>query len=270
MDGIPEHGPCWVDVMSSDLDAAKRFYRTLFGWETTSTEYKEFGEYSMFVKDGIAVAGLGANSSGFKDSWTTYLAVEDIDATLAAVVKRHGKILMPMTDTGDFGKLAVIAGPGRAVVGLWQAGSFKGLNPPDAAGFPLWHTLNTYRFDEVFNFYCNVMGWRPQLPPPDAAIRYAAFQTGDSIRTAIFDAAAAGMVRPSRWWVSFGVPDVAAAVAWVEVLGGKVLVEPLETPFGKVALIADPGGAEFYVAEPGYRPILPPTDPWDISWVSEL
>lgn len=270
MDGSPDRGPCWVDLMSSDPLVAQRFYSALFGWDLVQTEYLEPRGYSMFWKNGVPVAGLGSNSSGFTDSWTTYMAVQDVEVTLIDAVKHRGTVLMPSVGLGGLGTLAVIMGPGKAVVGLWETATLMAYQTPDAAGFALWHTLNSYRFDEVFNFYCTVLGWRPHLPAQPTSIRYATFQTGGGIRAVIFDAAAAGMRRPSRWWVSFGVPDVEAASRQIIGLGGRVVVAPIETPFGPMALVADPSGAEFYLAEPGHRPLVLPKDPWDISWVTEL
>lgn len=256
--------------MSSDLAAAKNFYGELFGWDCTSLEYDGFGDYSIFSKDGMPVGGLGKNSATFSDSWTTYLSVDDIEAAQASVSRHGGTVLMPTMDHGEFGKMAVAMGPGDAVLGLWQRKSVPGFYCPDAPGYPIWHTLNAYRFDAVFEFYCTAMEWTPQLPLTSTSIRYGTFQTGNTIRAAIFDAAAAGMTRPSRWWVSFGSDDVDATVAEARKAGGQVLGKPIDTFFGKIALIADPGGAEFYVAQSGQRPVVSPTDPWDLTWVAEL
>lgn len=271
MDGIPDQGPCWVDVMSSDRAAAERFYRELFGWRCVPVNHEGFGDYSVFLKEGLPVAGFGANTSSFADSWTTYLSVEDVEIAQAEVIRHGGTVLMPTMDNGAFGKMAVMTGPGKAVVGLWQRLDYPGFRCLDAPGYPIWHSLNTYRFDAVFNFYCTIMDWIPQLPKERTEVRYATFRTGDSIRVLIYDAAAAAeMKKPSRWSVSFGVADLAESVRNVERAGGRVLVEPFETFFGGMALVADPGGAEFYLAPAGNRPLVMPRDPWDISWVSEL
>jgi predicted enzyme related to lactoylglutathione lyase len=46
------------------------------------------------------------------------------------------------------------------------------------------------------------------------------------------------------------VADTDAAVAKVAELGGSVVVEPFDTPAGRIALVTDPQGAAFSVIQP--------------------
>ena len=53
---------------------------------------------------------------------------------------------------------------------------------------------------------------------------------------------------PSNWSVVFEVDDTDAAVAKVQELGGRVLMEPMEIPeVGRFAVVADTWGAVFQV-----------------------
>jgi predicted enzyme related to lactoylglutathione lyase len=54
---------------------------------------------------------------------------------------------------------------------------------------------------------------------------------------------------PSHWLVYFGVADTPASVAAAEAAGGVVLLPTTETPFGRLATLADPAGATFCVIE---------------------
>ncbi len=47
----------------------------------------------------------------------------------------------------------------------------------------------------------------------------------------------------------FGVADTLAAMSAAEQHGGAVLQQDLETPYGRMASIADPAGAAFMVIE---------------------
>jgi predicted enzyme related to lactoylglutathione lyase len=49
--------------------------------------------------------------------------------------------------------------------------------------------------------------------------------------------------------VYFGVADTAATAAAAERAGGSVLAPPFETPYGRLAALADPGGATFWVIQ---------------------
>ena len=47
---------------------------------------------------------------------------------------------------------------------------------------------------------------------------------------------------PNHWHVYFAVADADAAAAKVTELGGSVLVEPFDTPVGRMAVVARPAG----------------------------
>ena len=75
-DNVPAGAPCWVDLMSSDVEKSKAFYGELFGW-TADEPNPEFGGYTNFRKDGEQVAGLmTAQEAGMPDVWSVYLAVD--------------------------------------------------------------------------------------------------------------------------------------------------------------------------------------------------
>ena len=50
---------------------------------------------------------------------------------------------------------------------------------------------------------------------------------------------------PAHWSVYFGVADTDAAVAKVSDLGGTTLRPAWETPYGRMAVVADNHGASF-------------------------
>ena len=69
--------PCWVDLMSPDVDASTAFYRAVFGWEATDQHDDEGNRiYVMFTLDGKSVAGLGGQPPGMDGMppvWDTYI-----------------------------------------------------------------------------------------------------------------------------------------------------------------------------------------------------
>lgn len=50
---------------------------------------------------------------------------------------------------------------------------------------------------------------------------------------------------PGGWRITFGAEDVDAAVKTVVALGGSVEREPENTPYGRLAVVVDPGGVSF-------------------------
>src|SRR5436305_14861705 len=115
--------PCWVDLLSSDTEAAQRFYGEVLGW-TAEVSGAEFGNYVNFNSDGYRVAGMMANQpeSGTPDLWNTYLSTDDLAATVEAAVQAGANVISPPMAVGDLGSMAILADPAGAVVGAWQPG----------------------------------------------------------------------------------------------------------------------------------------------------
>jgi predicted enzyme related to lactoylglutathione lyase len=55
---------------------------------------------------------------------------------------------------------------------------------------------------------------------------------------------------PNHWHVYFAVADTDAAIAKAADLGGSVLVQPFDTPVGRMATVRDPQGAVFSLIQP--------------------
>lgn len=56
---------------------------------------------------------------------------------------------------------------------------------------------------------------------------------------------------PSHWMAYFAVADCDAAVARVVALGGSLVREPFDSPYGRIALVAGPQGETFSVLQAG-------------------
>jgi predicted enzyme related to lactoylglutathione lyase len=54
---------------------------------------------------------------------------------------------------------------------------------------------------------------------------------------------------PTGWLTCFAVASADDAVGTVEAHGGTVLVAPMDTPFGRFAVVEDPWGAPFEVMQ---------------------
>src|SRR6185437_7808906 len=124
----PVGTPCWVDLMTPDLDAARLFYEQLFGWHLTDLG-PDAGGYLMAGVGGKQVAGLGPQQegqAGHPAVWTTYLATDDAAATCEAISKAGGQVFLPAMDVMGSGVMAVAADPTGAVFGLWEAKTHTG------------------------------------------------------------------------------------------------------------------------------------------------
>ncbi|MGN7799134.1 VOC family protein [Leifsonia sp. 22587] len=244
--------PCWVDYSSTDVPRARDFYSALFGW-TADTAGEEYGGYVTFRRDGRAVAGLGpVMGDGAGDNWLTYLLVEDAAQTEHAALRAGAQVIAPTMLVGEQGRMAVIADPGGAVVGLWDPEQHRGFDLVAEVGAPAWHELYARDFRAQVDFYTKVFGWTTQVLGDTADFRYSTFGDPDSPSGGVFDAN--GMLPegvPSHWVVYFGVTDAAAAARRVVELGGTVIRDPWDSEFGRFAQATDPLGGLFFLHEVG-------------------
>jgi predicted enzyme related to lactoylglutathione lyase len=118
-DRFKQHGAfSWFELMTTDTDGAKKFYTSLFGWET---EDMAMGDMNYTVWN-VAKEGVGGlmpippQDEGQPPAWGVYVTVDDVDATAAKAEELGGKILMPPTDIPTVGRFCVLQDPQGAVI----------------------------------------------------------------------------------------------------------------------------------------------------------
>lgn len=242
----PAGVPCWVDLTTPDVSAATAFYRDVVGWDVEDGG-NEYDGYLTAHRDGAAAAGIGPLPEGVRPAWTLYFASDDADGTAAAVTAAGGEVLLPPGDVGPLGRMFIATDPTGAVFGVWQAGNHIGASLVNEPGGLVWEDLRSPDPDTARAFYAIVFGHVMDALPM-AGTDYATFRHPDE------EAPLGGMgglmgSERSQWLAYFCVPDaaVAVAVAAAQRAGGKVLGTDYGTPFGDMAHLADPAGAEFLV-----------------------
>ena len=111
--------PNWVDLQTTNQDAAKAFYAGLFGWTYDDQPMPEGAVYAMAMLRGQPVAAIAPQSpeltaAGAPPVWNTYLAVDSADEATARVEAAGGKVGMTPFDT-PVGRIAVLIDPQGAV-----------------------------------------------------------------------------------------------------------------------------------------------------------
>lgn len=238
----PAGAPCWVDVSSSDIEASRRFYGSLFGWETQTVEGG--GGYTMCTLRGSYVAGIGPlMDPGQPPAWATYVSVDDVEAALGRVDEAGGKVLAGPMDVMAAGRMAVVADRSGAAVSLWQAGEHPGAGLVNEAGTLCWNELSTPDPDGAVAFYGPVFGWGARSSPM-GEVSYTEWQLGERSVAGMMPSRAGDGV-PPHWLVYFGADDCDAATATAETLGAAVRVPATDFPGGRFSVLADPLGAGF-------------------------
>jgi uncharacterized protein len=130
----PAGVPCFVDTLTPDIEAAKRFYGAVFGWEFTGPGAMPDdppGEYFVARLRGRDVAAVGtrpadgadgADGEGPSSGWNTYVAVSSADDAAAQALALGGAVLVEPFDAPPAGRMAVIADPSGATLCVWEAG----------------------------------------------------------------------------------------------------------------------------------------------------
>jgi predicted enzyme related to lactoylglutathione lyase len=119
--------------------------------------------------------------------------------------------------------------------------------PRPLQGSNVWYELMTTDPDGATAFYGNVVGWRiSESIPGDQDYRMIGRSDGG------FAGGVLGLTDEMRqhgarpiWLGYIGVDDVDATVSKIEAKGGKALMPVFDIPQGRIAMVADPQGAEF-------------------------
>jgi uncharacterized protein len=269
---ITAGSPVWVDLGVPDLDAVKGFYQSLFGWDFQDSG-PEFGHYHMIMNGGAPVGGAMSqmdSDAGQPAAWTVYLKSDDIAQSLTDTAAAGGSVMVPAMPVGDLGQMGVVVTPGGEVLGVWQNGSFDGFALNRALGAPVWFEVMSFDFDADAEYYRTVWGWRPTLlgedgqeasggdagdqrggEAGDEGGRYANNHPGEAASAGLCAADPSWFPEgtPSYWRAYFAVENADAAAELIRQQGGAVLDGPMDTPFGRLATVADPAGASFQIAE---------------------
>jgi predicted enzyme related to lactoylglutathione lyase len=240
----PNGTPCWVDYGASDLDATKSFYRSLLGWEYTGGE-PEFGGYLTANVNGRAAAGLGPQQDpNDPPRWTTYFATDDAAATSSRIKDAGGTVLVEPMEVGPMGTMVIALDPQGNPFGLWQSGLNTGVRIHNEPGALAWNEAAVDDPEAARAFYSAVFDFRFDEMPDSGG--YTTFTTGDHPLGGLGGHQPGS---PKGWTTCFAVTDTDAAVSAVEAAGGKVTMAPMDTEFGRFAVLEDPWGAPFSVMQ---------------------
>ena len=118
-----KHGQfSWNELLTTDPNAATKFYTQLFGWTTQDFPMPDF-TYTV-VRMGGADMGQGGimpiptHAKGMPPSWFSYVTVDNVDATAKQAEQLGGKIMVEPTDIPQVGRFAVIQDPQGAAISI--------------------------------------------------------------------------------------------------------------------------------------------------------
>ena len=110
-----------IELTTSDLGAAKKFYKKLFDWKLTDVPMGPGGAvYTMIAPGKGAGGGMQAQPMpGAPVTWLPYVEVDSVKKALAKAEKGGAKVVLPSMDIGKNGIIGIFADPAGALLGVW-------------------------------------------------------------------------------------------------------------------------------------------------------
>lgn len=240
--------PCWADVTAVDVPGAQEFYGAVFGWTFTPAD-AGLGGYVTCLLGDRRVAGISPPPPGdvhLSPAWSVYLASHDLDDTAARASKAGGTVVLGPIEIPSNGRMLFGFDPTGAAFGSWEPGPLSGLQAYREPGALTWAELNTREPIAADSFYRALFGYH-QLPIGVGSDYTAWSLHGDEPvcgRLLMTDDWAG--ISP-HWMAYFEVTDADTAIDHALTTGGTVTMGPFDSPHGRVAVLADPGGAVFTI-----------------------
>jgi predicted enzyme related to lactoylglutathione lyase len=122
-----------MELSTSDVEAAKEFYQAIFGWQYHDMD-SPTGPYTFVMAGEKPIGGMQANPMPeVPSNWLGYIGVESVARTVAEIESHGGKVLLPETQVGEMGKLAIFTDPQGAAFAIWEAVMPAASEPPPSA-----------------------------------------------------------------------------------------------------------------------------------------
>lgn len=243
---------CWIELHTSDQNAAKKFYAALFGWEPDDNPMGPNDFYTEFKLQGREAAAACTlrpehRDQGVPPHWAIYIAVENADAATVKAQQLGGKILAPAFDVMDAGRMAILEDPTGANFCIWQANKNTGIRIANVHGALCWADLSTTDVKRASDFYSALFGWQIAADPKDQS-GYLHIKNGEHFIGGVPPSKYRQPGTPPHWLAYFLVDDVDASAAKAKQMGATFYVQPMTVEgVGRMAVVADPQGAVFAI-----------------------
>ncbi|MEZ4405335.1 MAG: VOC family protein [Polyangiales bacterium] len=252
----------WYELMTTDPDAAARFYGAVVGW-TIGPRGEPSGapDYRMIARsDGGSAGGVLAitddmTKGGARPRWLGYLHAPDVDVAVAAIKADGGRSLM--RTTLPVGEIAMVTDPMGAPFYVMapkpppgRPDAVSDVFDPRAAQRVRWNELASADLARAKAFYARHFGFAfNEVMSMGPMGDYCFIDHADTRPGAVMQKPAESPL--DGWLFYFGVESVAAAKRAIEAGGGTVIRDAHEVPGGDWIVVAsDPQGAPFGVVGP--------------------
>jgi predicted enzyme related to lactoylglutathione lyase len=241
---------CWIELATSNQNAAKSFYTALFGWTVRDVPMGASGVYSLLELEGRIAAGAFAiseseSAAGVPPHWHLYVAVASADEAAKRAGELGGKVMEAPFDVGDRGRAALIQDPTGAFFSGWEAKQRSGVGVTGEPGSFCWADLTTGDQARAKTFYEGLFGWKLTFGEGKES-GYLHIVNGENYIGGVPPAHQGSGNQPPHWLIYFAVADVDKAFQRAKDMNARIILRPMDFEgVGRVAMLADPQGAVF-------------------------
>lgn len=243
----------WGDLLTNDVPAATAFYGKVFGWtfETVGAA-ADRDVYTKVLSNGRPIAGIVSPRTAVVERgarWIGLVSVPDPAAAAKRVGELGGSVVMTPRTLAGRGDVALLSDPAGALFAVIRTATG---DPPDVAGREnewIWVELWANDPSREAQFYRSVF---------DYGVSTTAGGAPGSIVLTAGGRARAGVLRKpdaelSTVWIPYvRVRNVMETVERALAAGARVVIAPTPHHRSRTAVLVDPSGAPFAVAE--WRP----------------
>ncbi|MFO1394360.1 MAG: VOC family protein [Steroidobacteraceae bacterium] len=242
----------WAELLTADVGTAAQFYGRVFGWTfETYGPQDDFKTYTVVHSGDTPIGGMvyakPERSEKFPSSrWVGFFSVADVGTTAALVEREGGRVVIGPRELGERGTEALLMDPEGGLFGVIHA---TGGDPGDYLAADdqwLWAELWATAAQKMSAFYRGV----GPFEVVDGAVKGEAsgyqLWSGGYARAGILERPAKV---PTTWLPYVRVGSVTDTTAKAVAAGGRVVMQPTAFHGTQVAVILDPTGAPFAIAE---------------------
>ena len=146
----------WIDLVTQDVDAAKRFYGDLFNWT-----FRDSDRYTEVLHEGRAIAGVvPAKDADQGSEWVGNLSVADVDEAARAFGEAGGIVEIAPVEAPDRGRMALVSDREGALLLLVRSSQGDPTDEDPKLGSWLWRELWTHDVSAAVDFYSGIGGYQ--------------------------------------------------------------------------------------------------------------
>ncbi|KAA9149977.1 VOC family protein [Amycolatopsis acidicola] len=250
---LPSGIPCWIELATFDEDSAQRFYNELFGWKYTLNRdpATATGRYSIASLGEADVGGIYRAGANQPSLWTINVSVSNTATAAEWVTHLGGTITLGPVQLPDRGSILHATDPSGAPIVFWQPENWTFTT--GVPGTFATADLNTHNGEAADGFFCRLFNYTSRQIGDPRGVDYAEWSLDQE--PVLYRYVMGSEYPPDtlpHWMIYFDVDPARgtdATAGHALMLGGRVVLDPYDTPWGRMSVLADPCGAVFSIVD---------------------